>query len=119
MRVPPRALLTEVNGLLHDFYAEHDMADFRAALGLIAKHYGITRPRIRWRQAIEDHDVWGLTFNTNRVHLYHPRYWARRPKWPTDERNWLLTFWHEMYHVVTFFEDEKRADRFAALAMED
>lgn len=117
VRPPPKRIAVAISEHLHDFFAEHDQADFRAALDLLTAHYGVTRPRIRWQRSIDRHETWGVTFDTNAMHLYHPRHWKRRPKPPTDERTWVETFWHEVYHLLTIVREEKRADAFAALAM--
>ena len=119
VRRPPRHVRQEIKSRLHDFFAEHDIADFRMALSLLARHYGITRPRVRWRRCIEKHKTQALTFDDNRLHLYRPRYWIMRTEPPTDERAWIETFWHEVYHVLTVVREEERADAFAQLAMED
>ena len=119
VRLPPRTIRGEVNERLHDFFAEHDQADFRTALKLLVQHYCIPRPRIRWRRSIERHQTLGLTSADNRMDLYHPRYWARRPFGEHSEREWMQVFWHEMYHVLTTVREEEQADRYARLAMED
>ena len=119
VRLPPRAIRAEINERLHDFFAEHDTADFREAVRLIVQHYGVTRPLVRWRRSIDRHQTLGLTYSSNRVHLYQPKHWVERPEGERSEREWIQTFWHEMYHVLTIVREEERADYFARLAMED
>ena len=109
----------EINDRLHDFFAEHDMADFRRALTLLVQYYHIPHPCVCWRRCIEKHKTQALTFDDNRLHLYLPRYWAARTEPPTDERSYIGVVWHEVYHLLTIVQEEARADEFARLAMED
>lgn len=125
--LPPRRLRREVNALLRDFFQEHDYDNFNRALGLTCEFFKVKVPTIVWHRYLDTKQwrmktnewTYGRTDSDNVVHFIRPAYLVKYPARLNTEDEFVDTFWHEIYHVVTMVDAEDRACRFAKLMLED
>jgi hypothetical protein len=113
------ALRQRVKGLLIAFFDEGDDADLDEAMRLIADFYKVKVPRISWRRQIDKGRTAALTHQDNRFELIRPRFWHLQGVCKPTPEEWSETVLHEWFHLLTWVDEERKADAFAQRWMED
>lgn len=118
--VPGKAIRERVRSLLLAYFDEGDEADLDQALQLIADYYGVKPPRVVWRvKPIDRGWTAARTHADNRFELMRPASWHLQHVVPPTPENWCDTIFHEFWHLLTWVDEEKKADAFARRWMEE
>ena len=102
---------------LRTFFTTHDAADFRRAIALICRFYGIRAPVVEWFEYLDWGKGAGRTYENGKIHLLHPESWKRGRKY-NSMKQWIHTVHHEMGHYLFWTDAERKADLFAANMMD-
>lgn len=127
MRVPrpPRGIRIQVLKLLHDSYDRNVIGPTREAYQILASYFEIPQPKVEFRHRPTDPEAKGQTWDDvkpGRIELIAPRSWARRRpnehdlshRMANTKEDWVFTALHEFYHVLSWIDEEAKADHFAA-----
>lgn len=117
--VPNKTLRRQVKALLHSFFDEGDDAELAEAMQLIADFYAVRVPTITWRRRIEGGLTAARTNIDGTIELLRPRFWHLQSACKPTPEEWAETVLHEWWHVLTWVDEEKKADAFARRWMEE
>lgn len=117
--MPPKALRHRVRTLLLSFFDEGDEGELTEALRIIAAFYGVPVPPIVWRKQIDGGATAGRTHSDGRIELMRPRFWHLQTVCKPTPEDWCETVLHEVWHALTWVDEERKADTFAQRWMED
>ena len=124
MLYPGVRVRRRVRQLLQVFYTKHEAVDFDEALNLLAAFYQVRKPEVCWWEHINGtgkRSTLGETRENGRagrLNLIHPADWPRQAptaKFKATRTSWVRTLLHEWNHVMHHIDDEKKADRYAAI----
>lgn len=116
--VPGEPLRRRVRALLLSFFDEGDEDELDEAMRLIAGFYRVTPPAIGWRRQIDRGATAGRTHADGRFELIWPRFWHLQTVVPATPEAWAETVMHEWWHLLTWVDEERKADAFAQRWME-
>jgi hypothetical protein len=101
-----------VDRYLVSFFHGYTLPDFNRAVSMLARFYGLPRPRVEWFEYLDWGTTAGRTYENGKIHLVHPENWKRGRRYNT-ERQWIHTVHHEMAHYLFWADAERKADLFA------
>lgn len=113
--LPPKKSCQKIDENLRQFFVLHKISYFNRALKILCRFYEVKDPQIEWYEYIDYGKTWGKTWSDGKIHLIHPKEWADKKRSVAD---WCTTFYHEIYHYLTFVDEENKADKFSALFLE-
>lgn len=117
--MPNKALRAKVKGLLVSFFDEGDDAELTEAMRLIAEFYKVTPPTITWRRRIDNGQTAARTHADGRFELVRPRFWHLQHVCKPTPEEWSETCLHEWWHLLTWVDEERKADEFARRWMDE
>lgn len=117
--VPSKAVRARVKALLHSFFDEGDDSELTEAMRLIADFYKVKPPTITWRRRIDRGLTAARTNIDGTIELLRPRFWHLQHVCKPTPEQWIETVLHEWWHLLTWVDEERKADTFARRWMEE
>jgi hypothetical protein len=117
MMLPTLRERRSVDRHLRTFFTTHDRLEFRRAMVMICRFYGLRVPIVEWFEYLDWGKGAGRTYENGKIHLLHPESWKRGRKY-NSMKQWIHTVHHEMGHYLFWTDAERKADLFAANMMD-
>ena len=112
MMLPTLRDRRSVDRALSAFFTSYRLGDFRRAISMTCRFYGVRLPRVEWYEYLDWGKGAGRTWDDGKIALVHPENWKRGRKY-NSRRQWVHTVHHEMGHYLFWADAERKADLFA------